>query len=62
MSELQSKEGFCSKEENELYAIHFYEKVMQLTCFISYLNQQWLLWDETISKLTIDNDHDKTKC
>lgn len=37
MSELQSKEGFCGKEGNELYAVHFYEKVMQLTCFISYL-------------------------
>lgn len=37
MSELQSKEGFWGKEENELYTVHFYEKVMQLTCFISYL-------------------------
>lgn len=37
MSELQNKEGFCGKEGNGLYALHFYEKVMQLACFMSYL-------------------------
>lgn len=38
MSELQSKEGFCGKEGNELYPVYFYEKInVQLTCFKSYL-------------------------
>lgn len=42
-SEFQNKEGFCSKEGNYLYAVHFHPKVMQLTCFVSYLKPECVL-------------------